>query len=433
MICPPSPLLSSLNGRHGLLRRVVQIFGGNELQSAVLQQLLPDLHVGPLQPHHDGNLQIQRLGCLDDALGDNVALHDAAKDIHQNRLDGGIGRDDLEGVLHLLGGRSAPHVQEIGGLAAVQADNVHRGHGQPGPVHHAPDVAVQADVVEIPLVGVDLAGILLRVIPLGEDVLLTKHRIVIETDLGVGGDQLTLGILGERIHLDHGAVPADEYVVQRLDLIDRGGFVAGGLQSVHDLHGLLVRESLHEIDGDLDDLFGILLGEIFDGRSALGARDDHRPSGGPIHENGEVHLPDEGHLLGEEDGVDRLPLRPALLRDERLAEHLGGVVGHLGRLDDVDAALHAGGAVGLVHEFAESSSARQYLGFDHHLLVSDFGRGRYGLFDAGGGYAEGDVHARVGHDLGRLILVQVEIADGSHGGCGRAAEGRGGGAEGGGG
>ena len=52
----------------------------------------------------------------------------------------------------LLGGVAAD-VQEVGGRAAVQLDDVHGRHGQARAVDHAADAAVQADVVQVVLPG----------------------------------------------------------------------------------------------------------------------------------------------------------------------------------------------------------------------------------------------------------------------------------------
>lgn len=47
-------------------------------------------------------------------------------------------------------GRSAD-VEEIGGLSAGEVDNVHGGHGEAGAVDEARNVAVKADVIQVPL------------------------------------------------------------------------------------------------------------------------------------------------------------------------------------------------------------------------------------------------------------------------------------------
>ena len=46
---------------------------------------------------------------------------------------------------------SPAHVKEVGGGAAMELDDVHGGHGQPCPVDHAADAAVQPYVVQVVL------------------------------------------------------------------------------------------------------------------------------------------------------------------------------------------------------------------------------------------------------------------------------------------
>jgi hypothetical protein len=43
-----------------------------------------------LEPDDDRKGEVELLGGVDDALGDNVALHDAAKDIDEDGLDFGV-------------------------------------------------------------------------------------------------------------------------------------------------------------------------------------------------------------------------------------------------------------------------------------------------------------------------------------------------------
>src|SRR3546814_5789491 len=63
------------------------------------------------------------LGRVDDALGDDIAFHDAAKDVDEDTLDRRVLQDDLErrGDLFLVG--AAADVQEIGREGAVQLDD----------------------------------------------------------------------------------------------------------------------------------------------------------------------------------------------------------------------------------------------------------------------------------------------------------------------
>ena len=72
--------------------------------------------------------------------------------------------DDLERRRDLLPARPAADVEKIGRAAAVMLDDVHRRHGQARAVDQAGDVAVQLDVIQVELAGLDFQrGFLLLV------------------------------------------------------------------------------------------------------------------------------------------------------------------------------------------------------------------------------------------------------------------------------
>ena len=121
----------------------------------------------------------------DDAFGDDVAAHDAAEDIDQDALHVRIAEDDLEGRRDLLLGGAAADIEEVGGLAAVELDDVHGGHGEAGAVDHAADVAVELDVVQVVLGGLDFGRVFLVEVAQRQDVLVAEQRVVVEVHLGV--------------------------------------------------------------------------------------------------------------------------------------------------------------------------------------------------------------------------------------------------------
>ena len=61
-------------------------------------------------------------------------------------LTRGADEQDAEALEHLVLVGAAADVEEVGRLAAVVLDQVHRAHGQPRAVDQAGDVAVEADV-----------------------------------------------------------------------------------------------------------------------------------------------------------------------------------------------------------------------------------------------------------------------------------------------
>ena len=125
----------------------------------------------------------------------------------------GIRRDELEGLLDLRGRRAAAHIQEVGRVAAMQLDDVHGGHGQARPVHQAPDLAVQPDVVEVRLGRLHVPPVLLTLVPLGEQRPLPERRVVVYVDLAVHAHHLPVGGLRERVDLQENAVALPEQPV----------------------------------------------------------------------------------------------------------------------------------------------------------------------------------------------------------------------------
>src|SRR5690606_13431793 len=86
------------------------------------QLLLAEFFVGALHAHNKRHTEVYSLACSDNALGDNVATHDAAEDINQNGFDAFVLKHDLEGFGHFFGRSATANVEEVGGLAAKQLD-----------------------------------------------------------------------------------------------------------------------------------------------------------------------------------------------------------------------------------------------------------------------------------------------------------------------
>ena len=64
-------------------------------------------------------------------------------------------------------------------------DNVHGSHGKAGTVDQAPDVAAYVDVVQVERMCDALLVILLRSIFLTFKLILPKHSVIINDDLGI--------------------------------------------------------------------------------------------------------------------------------------------------------------------------------------------------------------------------------------------------------
>ena len=99
------------------MRGVVEIRGGDDGHARRFEDIVPGLDVRSLETDDERNLEIDLFGRGDDARGDDVALHDAAKDVDEDGLDVVVHGEDLEGLddLLLLGG--AADVEEVRGGA----------------------------------------------------------------------------------------------------------------------------------------------------------------------------------------------------------------------------------------------------------------------------------------------------------------------------
>ena len=86
---------------------------------------------------------------------------------------------------------AAADVEEVGGLPAVELDDVHGRHGEAGAVHHAADSAVERHIGEIVFRGLDLLGVFLASRSRSAcDIGMAVERVVVEVDLGVEAEQL---------------------------------------------------------------------------------------------------------------------------------------------------------------------------------------------------------------------------------------------------
>ena len=100
---------------------------------------------------------------------------------------------------HLLGVGAAADVQKIRRHAARILDDVHGGHRQAGAVHHAADVAVELDVVQAVLRGLDFERIFFGDVAQFFQVGMAEQRVVVEIHLGIEREQAAVAAGDERI------------------------------------------------------------------------------------------------------------------------------------------------------------------------------------------------------------------------------------------
>src|SRR5512142_567834 len=114
-ITPSRPRGSCRDHLRHLFRGVGEVLGRGDLETRLPQDLLPFVDVRPLEADDDGDLEPHLLHRGHDAVGDDVAAHDAAEDVDEDRADVLVREDDPERVLDLLLVRSAAHVEEVRG------------------------------------------------------------------------------------------------------------------------------------------------------------------------------------------------------------------------------------------------------------------------------------------------------------------------------
>ena len=212
---------------------------------------------------------------LHDPVGNGVARGDAAEDVDEHALDLAVAEDDVEPVGHHLGRRAAADVEEVGRLHVTVlltgvGDDVQRRHHQAGAVADDPDLAVQLDVVEVVLLGLELERVgrvlVLELLVTG----LTEVGVGVEGDLAVQRQDLIVRRAHERVDLDQRGVLADEDLPQLLDGDGCGVEHLGGQVA---LLGDRTREgqvdTLDGVDRDLGEALGLGGGDLFDLHAAL--------------------------------------------------------------------------------------------------------------------------------------------------------------------
>lgn len=134
-----------------------------------------------------------------------------------------------------------------------------------------------------------------------------------------------VGRLRERVDLDLGRVLLHKQLVQVQEglggLVDRDGAEADALG---ELDGLLLGKADLDIDGDLDNGVGVLLGNRLNVDTTLGGADDDGTGRLAVHQDGKVVLVAGVLALTDVHSIARLTGSTGLLRDQLVTEHLLG-------------------------------------------------------------------------------------------------------------
>ena len=286
----------------------------------------------------------------------------------------------------------------------MKLDDVHRAHGQARTVDHATDVAVQLDVVETVLPGLDLGRVFLGQIPQLADLGMAVKRIVVEAHLGIEGQHPAVFRFDQRVDLHQRGVGARERSVQRgHELHRRGAELARDPEIERDPPADPRRETDAGIHGELDDRFGPLRRDLFDLGAAFPAGDEHGRFDRPIQQDRQVKLPGDLDSLGHHQLAHLAPFGACLPGDQNVAEHPAGQLLDSARGSQHDAPersirIRAEDRLtaGFVAEGALAAAAGVDLGLDHDRLAESPGQSRGRLGSVG--------HASARH--GYAVLLQ---------------------------
>lgn len=325
------------------------------------------LVVGTLETGNDGDLEVEGLDGVDQASSNQVATDDTTEDVDEDGGDLGVAGDELESLLDGSGSGTTTNVKEVSGLAAVQLDDVHGGHGKTGTVDKAANITIELDEVQVGLSGTDLISILLGGIAPLEDLLLTEVGVVVEAELGVHAQNLVVVGLGQGVDLDLSSILLAENLVQLLDGVL--GFLNALLAESKlggNVAGHVIGDTLVDIDVGGQDSIGVLLGDGLNVHTALRGGDNDGSLAGTVHEDGEVELATGELALADVDGAAETAISASLLGDEVVANHLlGEKTSLVRRVDDTDTSLEA------VVEGTLSTSTSENLSLDDHVLAAN--------------------------------------------------------------
>ena len=225
-----------------------------------------------------------------------------------------------------------PTSRKLAGPRASLADYVHGGHRQAGAVHHAAHAAVQLDVADAVLGRLGLERVVLRGVVQFAQVGVAEQGVVVEVDLGVGGEHPAVTGDGEGVDLDQRAVAVAENSVEALHHGGDGPHLHGShAQPIGNPASLVWLESEAWIDRYPDDLVWGCLGDLLDVHAAGLAHHYDGTASRTVRDDADVQLALDVEGLLDQHGVDGDTLGAGLEGHQPGAQHgsgsFGGLVG----------------------------------------------------------------------------------------------------------
>ena len=227
-------------------------------------------------------------------MGNPLTTNNAAENVDENAFDVRIFQQDPESSRHCFFGRATADVQEVCRLAAGQLDDIHRRHRQTCAVHHAADVTIKLNIVEIIFSRFNLERIFFVEVAHLLHIGVPEQRVIVERHLAVQRDQFLVGSDDQRVDLYHRRVLLHKQAIQVPQHLNEG---------IHDgrLHSRKPESEGHvppvvrlkpdsRIDRFPDDLLRLVSGNFFDLHPTFGACNKHRPAAIPIDEEAHVQF-----------------------------------------------------------------------------------------------------------------------------------------------
>ena len=133
------------SGIDRFLRGIGHVFGGDNRQARIGQNLLTDFHIGAFKPHHQRHGQLHFARGLYHALAQSPSHFMMPPKIF-TRMASSLGffSISLNSLGHLIRAGAAANVEEIRRITTVQFDNIHGRHRQTRAVYQTADIAVEA-------------------------------------------------------------------------------------------------------------------------------------------------------------------------------------------------------------------------------------------------------------------------------------------------
>ena len=195
------------------------------------------------------------------------------------------------------------------------------------------------------------------------------HRVVVEIDFRIEGDQAIVFGQKERIDFQNGRVHFNVSIVERKHKTRR--FVdefRRDAETERELASLKAAQADRRIDCFLKNQFGRFFGDFFDVHSARARRHKNVSAACAIQSYAEIKLFINRQAFFDKQSFDLATFGSGLMRDEHHSEHFGrDLFGFFGRFRQFYAAAFA-------------ASARVNLRFDDNNVSAEFFRRRFGFF-----------------------------------------------------